>query len=226
MAMTTFPRFALLVTGAMLSAAAQGGATIDLAAEASRPAVNDMVLATVYAEANGANPADLAKRVNLEIAEALKVIKSKPAISVKSGQQSSFPIYNQAQKIEGWRMHAELILESSDLAAVSEIIGRLQQMKLVISQVGQQPSPATKRQVEDEATRDAIRAFQSRAEVVAGVFGKPYRIKQLSVQQNGGIAPMHMLRGGRMAMAADAAPIEAGESLISTTVSGQIELLD
>lgn len=226
MAMTTFPRFALLVTGAMLSAAAQGGATIDLAAEASRPAVNDMVLATVYAEANGANPADLAKRVNLEIAEALKVIKSKPAISVKSGQQSSFPIYNQAQKIEGWRMHAELILESSDLAAVSEIIGRLQQMKLAISQVGQQPSPATKRQVEDEATRDAIRAFQSRAEVVAGVFGKPYRIKQLSVQQNGGIAPMHMLRGGRMAMAADAAPIEAGESLISTTVSGQIELLD
>jgi predicted secreted protein len=226
MAMTTFPRFALLVTGAMLSAAAQGGATIDLAAEASRPAVNDMVLATVYAEANGANPADLAKRVNLEIAEALKVIKSKPAISVKSGQQSSFPIYNQAQKIEGWRMHAELILESSDLAAVSEIIGRLQQMKLAISQVSQQPSPATKRQVEDEATRDAIRAFQSRAEVVAGVFGKPYRIKQLSVQQNGGIAPMHMLRGGRMAMAADAAPIEAGESLISTTVSGQIELLD
>jgi predicted secreted protein len=226
MAMTTFPRFALLVTGAMLSAAAQGGATIDLAAEASRPAVNDMVLATVYAEANGANPADLAKRVNLEIAEALKVIKSKPAISVKSGQQSSFPIYNQAQKIEGWRMHAELILESSDLAAVSEIIGRLQQMKLAISQVSQQPSPATKRQVEDEATRDAIRAFQSRADVVAGVFGKPYRIKQLSVQQNGGIAPMHMLRGGRMAMAADAAPIEAGESLISTTVSGQIELLD
>jgi predicted secreted protein len=99
-------------------------------------------------------------------------------------------------------------------------------MKLAISQVSQQPSPATKRQVEDEATRDAIRAFQSRAEVVAGVFGKPYRIKQLSVQQNGGIAPMHMLRGGRMAMAADAAPIEAGESLISTTVSGQIELLD
>lgn len=226
MAMTTSSRFALLVSGAMLSAAAQAGATIDLAAEASRPAANDMVLATVYAEANGANPADLAKRVNLEIAEALKVIKSKPAISVKSGQQSSFPIYNQAQKIEGWRMHAELILESSDLAAVSEIIGRLQQMKLAISQVGQQPSPATKRQVEDEATRDAIRAFQSRAEVVAGVFGKPYRIKQLSVQQNGGIAPMHMLRGGRMAMAADAAPIEAGESLISTTVSGQIELLD
>ena len=226
MAMTTFPRFALLVTGAMLSAAAQGGATIDLAAEASRPAVNDMVLATVYAEANGANPADLAKRVNQEIAEALKVIKSKPAISVKSGQQSSFPIYNQARKIEGWRMHAELILESKDLAAVSEIIGRLQQMKLGVSQVSQQPSPTTRKQVEEESTRDAIRAFQSRAEVIAGVFGKPYHIKQLSIQQAGGMTPMPMLRGGRMAMAAEPAPIEAGESLISTTVTGQIELRD
>lgn len=226
MAMTTSSRFVLLISGAMLSAAAQAGATIDLAAEASRPAANDMVLAAVYAEANGANPAELAKKVNLKIAEALKVIKSKPAISVKSGQQSSFPIYNQAQKIVGWRMHAELLLESRDLVAVSEIIARLQQMKLAVSQLSQQPSPATRKQVEDESTRDAIRAFQSRAEVVAGVFGKPYSIKQLSVQQSGGMAPMPMLRGSQMAMAADAAPIEAGESLISTTVSGQIELLD
>lgn len=219
-------RILLLLSSLVSAALSQAATTIDLSAEAGRPAANDMVLATVYAEANGANPAELARRVNQEIAEALKVIKGHPAISVKSGQQNSVPIYSQARKIEAWRMHAELILESRDIAAVSELLARLQQMKLAVSQVHQQPSPATRKQVEDESTRDAIRAFQNRADVVASVFGKPYRIKQLSIQQNGSMAPMPMLRGGRMAMAADAAPIEAGESLISTTVSGQIELAD
>lgn len=219
-------RILLSLSSLVFSALAHAATTIDLSAEASRPAVNDTVLATVYAEEDGANPAELAWRINQEIAEALKVIKSQPAISVKSGQQNSVPIYSQARKIEAWRMHAELILESRDIAAVSEMLGRLQQMKLAVSQVHQQPSPATRKQVEDESTRDAIRAFQNRAELVAGVFGKPYRIKQLSIQQNGSVAPMPMWRGARMAMVADAAPIEAGESLISTTVSGQIELAD
>lgn len=55
--------------------------------------------------------------------------------------------------------------------------------------------------------------------------GAQNRIKQLGIQQNGGMAPMPMLRAGA-AKFADAAPIEAGESVLSTTVSGQIELLE
>ncbi len=218
----------VLLVGALFSAAALAGTTVDLSAEASRPAANDMVRATVFAEASGSNPAELARRVNQDITEGLKVIKAKPGISVKSGRQSTFPVYAQNQKIESWRMHSELVLESRDAAAVSELLGQLQQMRLAVSGVSQLPTPETRRKVEDEATREAIGAFRQRAAVVAEVFGKPYKIRHLSIQQSGQMPPMPMLRAGRAAMAADAAPmpLEAGESLVTTNVSGQIELAD
>lgn len=216
-----------LLLGALLSSAATAGVTVDLTAEASRPAANDMVRATVYAEASGNTPADLARRVNHDIAEALKTIKAKPGIAVKSGRQSTFPVYAQNQKIDSWRMHSELVLESRDAAAVSELLGQLQQMRLAVSSVNQLPTPETRRKVEDEATREAIAAFRQRAAVVADVLGKPYKIRHLSVQQSGQMPPTPMLRASR-AMAAEAAPLplEAGESLITTNVSGQIELAD
>ena len=218
----------VLLTGALLCTTAGAATTVDLTAEASRPAANDMVRATVFAEASGNNPAELARRVNQEIAEGLKIIKAKPGVTVKSGRQSTFPVYGQNQKIDSWRIHSELILESRDVAAVSELLGQLQQMRLAVSGVNQLPTPETRRKVEDEATRDAIAAFRQRAAVVAEVLGKPYVIRHLSVQQSGQMPPMPMLRASR-AMAAEAAapiPLEAGESLVTTTVSGQIEVAD
>ena len=89
------------------------------------------------------------------------------------------------------------------------------------------PAPETRRKVEDETTRDAIRAFQSRAAVAADQLGKAWKIKQLNIQQ-GGSMPMPVMRAGRGAMMAEAAPapLEAGESQVTTTISGQIELAD
>ena len=218
---------ATLLVGCCGSISAQAGALVDLSAEASRPAANDMVRASVYSEVSGKNPAELAQRVNADVAEALKFIHTKAGVAVKSGQQSTYPVYGQAQKIDGWRMRSELVLESKEQASVSDLLGKLQQMRLAVGDVSLLPSPETRRKVEDEATREAIRAFQSRAAVIAEQLGKGWKIKQLNVQQGGGM-PMPMMRASRAAMVADAAPapLEAGESLVTTHVSGQIELAD
>ena len=156
-----------LLLGSLAATAAQAGALVDLAAEASRPAANDMVRASVYSEVSGKNPAELAQRVNADIAEALKLIRTKSGVSVKSGQNSTYPLYNQGQKIDGWRMRSELVLESKDQGSVSELLGKLQQMRLAVGDVSMLPSPETRRKVEDESTREAIRAFQNRAAVRA-----------------------------------------------------------
>mgnify|MGYP000997205538 FL=1 len=217
-----------LLLSSLAVTAAQAGALVDLAAEASRPAANDMVRASVYSEVTGKNPAELAQRVNADIAEALKLIRTKSGVSVKSGQNSTYPLYNQGQKIDGWRMRSELVLESKDQGSVSELLGKLQQMRLAVGDVSMLPSPETRRKVEDESTREAIRAFQNRAAVIAEQLGKGWKIKQLNVQQ-GGQMPMPMMRAARgVMMAAEAAPapLEAGESLVTTNVSGQIELAD
>jgi predicted secreted protein len=221
----TFPA---IIAGAAVATTAFAGPTIELTAEASRPAANDMVRATVYAEVTGSNPAELARRVNQEIAEGLRVAKARSGISVKSGRQDTGPIYGKDRRIEAWRMHAELVIESRDTAAVSELIGQLQQMRLAVAGVAQFPAPETRRKAEDEATREAIANFRSRAAVVADTLGKPYTLRHLNVMQ-GGQTPMPMMRAPRMAMeaaSAPPAPLEAGESLVTTTVSGKVELAD
>lgn len=218
----------ILLLAACSAGVAQAGAQVDLAAEASRPATNDMVRATIYSEASGTNPADLARQVNGNIAEALKIIREKKGVTVKTGNQSTYPIYTQARKIDGWRMRSELQMESKDFGAVSELLGRLQQMRLAVGDITQMPSPETRRQVEDEAMRDAIGAFRNRAAVVAEQLGKGWKIKQMHINQGGG-SPVPILRAARTAMlAAEAAPapIEAGESTITTQITGQIELDD
>lgn len=216
-----------LILGGLAVVPAEAGTVIDLSAEASLPAPNDMVRATLFSEASGSNPGDLARRVNAEIAEALKVARSRSGVKVQSGQQGTYPVYSQGQKIESWRMRSEIVLESKDQAAVSALIGQLQGMRLAVAGVQLMPSPETRRQVGDDAIREAIHAFQQRAALVAGELGKSWKIRQMNVNQ-GGFMPTPMLRGVRMAAMADAAPapLEAGESQVSANVSGQIELAD
>lgn len=211
----------------LAAASAQAGTLVDLAAEASRPAINDQLTAVVYVETQGSDPAEIARRVNQEIAGASKLIRGRSGVSVKSGNQSTWPVYGRDQVIEHWRMRSELIIESRDLAAVSGLIGELQQRRLAVGRISQTPAPETRRKVEDEATRDAIQAFRARAEVIAATLGKGWKIRQLSVSQQGGISPVPVFRAAR-AMVAEAAPapLEAGETLLTTTVSGQIELDD
>lgn len=197
---------------------------VELSAEASRPAANDLIRATVAAEASGTTPGELARQVNSLIAEALKTAKAYPGIKTQNSGATSYPVYAKNGKIESWRMRSELALESSDSAALSELLGRLQQ-NLGVSGLVLQPSAETRKKVEDQAMIDAIGAFKARASVVAEALGKTYRITQLTVNTSGRTA-QPMVRGAVRAMAVDAAPmpVEAGESQVTATVSGQIEL--
>lgn len=198
--------------------------TVDLAVEASRPAPNDLMRATVAAEANGATPAALSKQVNGMIDEALKTAKTYPAVKTQSSGTSTYPVYAKGGKIESWHMRSELSLESADAAALSELLGRLQ-ASLGVSSLIALPSPETRKKAENEAMLEAIAAFKARAQAVADTLGHPYRITQISINTSGRI-PQPVFRAMAKSMAAEAAPMpmEAGESQVSASVSGQIEL--
>ncbi len=220
------PVAALLL--AALGAPAQAGPLIELSVEASRPAANDLLRASVYAEASGTNPAELARKINRDIGEALGLVRAYPAVTVKTGQQNTYPVYGQDQKLDSWRVRSELLLEAKDAAALSELLGQLQAQHLALGHLRQLPAPATRAAAENEATRDAIADFRTRAGLIAAQFGKPYKIKQLTVHQQGSPPPVPMFRAAKSMLAADAAPLPfaAGESEVVTRVSGQIELAD
>ena len=217
--------FALLMMQPALADNATGRATlIDLSTEASHAPTNDLIRATMLAEASGAKPGDLARLVNAQIGEALKVAKSYQSVKTKSGSTNSYPVYAKGGKIESWRMRSELVLESSDTAAISELVGKLQG-SLGIANLALQPSPETRKTAEDQAILSAIDAFKARATMIAGSFNKTYRIKQLNVSTNGRIAqPMYRAAAKTMSYDSEAIPMESGESQISATVCGQIEL--
>lgn len=203
--------------------------TVDFSAEASQAAVNDLAVAVLYAEHHGPNPAAVAREVNRHIAAALQTASAHADIKAQSGNTSTWPVYAKdgQGRIESWRMRSEIQLESGNLAAMSELIGTLQ-ASLALSQIVMQPAPETRRAAIDEATVAALRAFERRAALIAGSFGKRYRIASLSVGDSGTQPPPIMPRMRAAAMVAEAAPapLEGGESMVSVHVNGRIELLD
>ncbi len=227
-------KFAVLLVIILLSFSANLGFTaedakpkgtlIDLSADASKSAPNDMGRATVYTEATGTNPAELSKRINTTISAALKTAAAYEKVKTRSGGIHTYPNYGKDGRITGWRMRSELLLESRDMAALSELLGRLQE-NLAVGQLVLLPSPETRKKAEDEAMLEAIAAFQAKAKLVADTLKKTYRIRQMNINSAGQPPIMPMMRSSRMAVSEAApAPIEAGESMVSVTVSGQIEL--
>ena len=213
---------AALLAAAPLHAAepvAAQATTIELSAEASRAAPNDLATAVLFAERNGPNPAAVAREVNRDIAAALEIARTRADIKVQSGNTSTWPVHAQDGKgrIEAWRMRSEIRLESRNLAAMSELVGELQ-ASLALAHISMQPAPETRRKVVDEATVDALRAFEQRAALIAGALGRKHRIAHLAVGDSGFQPPMPRMRAAAMVAEAAAAPLEGGESQILSLI--------
>lgn len=220
------PAGAALATSAA-NAERDEGRTVEFAVEATRAAPNDQAVATLYVEQSGADAAALASRVNRAIAAALDTARGYTDIKVQSGSTSTWPVYDKnGSKIEAWRMRSEIRLETRNVAALSELIGKLQG-SLAVSQLNMQPSAETRRKATDEATVDAIRAFEQRAALISSSLGKRYRLRHINISDSGGRPPVYArMRAAPVMAEAASAPLEGGESEIGVTINGRIELID
>jgi predicted secreted protein len=203
--------------------------TVEFSTEASRAAPNDLVVAGLYVERSGGDPAALAREVNRAVAAALETARAYGSVKTQSAGTSTWPVYGKEGRgrIDAWRMRSEIRLESREVGAMSELIGKLQS-SLALSHVTMQPAPDTRRKAADEATVDAIRAFEQRAGLIAGALGKRYRLHQMSIAESGSHPPIYARMRAAPAMMAEAAPapLEGGESLVGVTITGRIEILE
>lgn len=205
------------------------GTLIDFRVEIQRAVANDLGRASAYVELTGSDPAEVARKVKAIIAEGLATAKNQPGITVKSGGTHTYPIYGKTGRvIENWRMRSELLIESRDAAALSNALGQLQGKGLAIGNIVFLPAPETRRQAEDDATLEAIEAFNAKAARIASSLKRPYKIRQMSVNAGGQFPPPYPVVRSVATMSAEAAqmPVEAGESHVTVNVSGQIELID
>jgi predicted secreted protein len=191
--------------------------SVELSSEASRPAANDLMQATLSAEVSGSTPGELSQRINQTVANALALAKSYPTVKVQSGGTNTYPIYAENGSIKSWSMRSNILLESGDVPALSELLGKLQ-ASLAVSSLRLLPSPETRRKAEDAAILEAVALFEARAKLLADARGRSYRIETLSIDSGRRAVPMSL------AVRAAPMPVESGESMISVSVSGKVEI--
>jgi predicted secreted protein len=193
--------------------------------ESSRDVANDWIQAVVGVTDEDVDSARLADRVNATMARAMAVAKAAPAVRVKSGGYATHPVH-QDGKLRRWRASQDLVLESSDVDAVTALVGKLQN-ELQLRSIGFSISPERRRATEDELIAEALTAFKARAKIVRENLGAShYEIVVLSINTQGS-APLRPVFAETRAMGTSkVAPpaLEGGTSRLSVHVNGTIEL--
>lgn len=202
---------------------------VNLSEQAETEIRNDLMVASLSSQHQGRNVARLAERVNQEIGEAVKTLKNTPGIKVSTQNYRTQPVYDKS-KITAWRVSQSIRLESTDSKLLGEVLGTLQE-NLKLQSLGYQVSPQERRRHVDEVLRTALQRFKNRAQLIAGEMNKKgWRLVRLNIN-DGGAAPVPMMRAemmSDMAMMKMRQPvsIESGTSRLTVQVSGEVELLD
>ncbi len=198
---------------------------VGLNAQAEREIPNDLLSATLAAEAEGADPAQIADGVNRTMQRALATALTYKSVKAQSAGYQTFPVYDK-NRVARWRVRQELRLESGDFAAATELIGKLQ-ATLVIAGLNLSVSGESRRKAENALIADALAAFDERARVVRDAMkAKGYRMRDLQVSTGGAPPPRPMLSMARQMSAESVAQpaIEPGSTRILVTVSGTVQL--
>lgn len=198
---------------------------ISLDADARREVANDLMRAALFAEMNDADAARLANNINNKMHEAKKLAGAYPGIRFSAGDNQTYPVYDQKNRMTGWRSRAEVRLECRDFRQCSELIGKLQGF-LQLGSWEFTIADETRQRVESELTTEAIAAFRGKAEVVSKAFkSKSYRIVNMALNSRMPYAPrMAYAKAG--VMAAEAAPpmADGGTGSVMVTVNGSIQV--
>ncbi|MEO8144979.1 MAG: SIMPL domain-containing protein [Betaproteobacteria bacterium] len=198
---------------------------VTLEAQAEREVANDLLTATLAAEAEGADPAQLADGVNRAMQRALTAALAYKSVKAQSAGYQTIPVYEK-NRVTRWRVRQELRLESGDFAAATELIGKLQ-ANLMIVGMTQSVSGDTRRKAENALIGEALAAFDERARVVRDAMkAKGYRVRDLRVSA-GGTPPRPVFAMQARAMSSESVgqpAVEPGSTRILITASGTIQL--
>ena len=156
---------------------------IALRAEVSQEVARDLMIVTLYSEAQDADPAKLAAQITTTMNKALGQARQVKDITLRQGSHNSYPIYDtKGQKITGWRERAELRLESSDFAALSKLTGEMLG-DLKMAGMDFAIADPTRKTSEDALLKDAVNAFKARAQLATDALGgKGYKIVNLNLK--------------------------------------------
>lgn len=216
----------LILAAWLLLAPALASATVlNLETQASAKVANDEMTVSLAAVRTGPSAAPLNEAVLSTLNDAVKTAKAVPGIKVRLGGVTTNPDWRDG-KPAGWQVRGELVLNSGDIKALSELIGRLGE-KLQIVGVNFGLSQETRLAQETRLLDEAAARFRARSAAAVKAFGyQRYEIEELALNQPMPPRPMMQSMDERAVSVASASPLpaEGGESEVVVSVSGRIKM--
>lgn len=167
--------------------------------------------------------AQVRQALEAALAEARKAARP-GAVEVRTGNFSLMPRWSPKGTGQGWVGQAELVVEGRDMAAVSQLVGRITTM--TVARTAYSLSRERREQADVELTAQAVSQFRQRAERAARLFGfGGWSLRE--VQIHGGDAALPsaaLMRSSAVAAGGEALPVEAGKAQVTVTVSGSVQL--
>lgn len=206
-------------------ASLEDGFTVHLTAWAEEEAANDLLIASLSVERTGPDSVHLAATVTDIMGQALAEAGNYPQVKAGTTAYSTQPVYQrrdgQSERV-GWRIRQTLRLESTEVEATTELIGRLQALDLQLAGLSFSVSPARREAMRESLTAAALDAWQAKAETaIKRLGGQVWRPHELKIQDEQ-YQPIQPLMRADIALAGEAAApaVEAGTSQVRVTVSG------
>jgi predicted secreted protein len=219
---------ALVLPAVSLADSEQVRDQVSFQVEVGRDVENDRVIAILNVTAEALKPAKLADTINSTMSWAVEQASVNQEVKSRSGAYQTYPVYED-KKIVRWRGRQELQLESQDVDALSELVGTLQS-RLQMHSLQFSVSPHKRRQVEEELTEQALKAFQQRAELIRkSLDAQSYMLIEVNVHTAGQDRPIPIVRAEAASMMSRSSvkppAMEQGTSHVSVQASGKIRLL-
>lgn len=193
----------------------------------------DLLQVTLFYQVEGKELTELNKTITERLNKAVSLVKEKSAVEIKGNSRSTNVRYDNQSKKNGWIERAELVLESKDFQALSEIISGLDGV-MAVEDMRAAISTEKLMKVENELTQAAIEKFKKKATLIQDSLQmKNYRILDLdisSANEQAPIRPYAAPRMGKMVMLsseseADATFLENGKETVRVRANARIELL-
>lgn len=202
---------------------------LNLDAQAYIEVEQDTVIITLQATRQSSEQEVVTKDLSQTVSAVLTDAKKQDKVKVSSGNYYVRPQYDQAGKVTGWEGQSQLLFESTDMAAASELAAKYQD-KMPVSNVGFTVSKKARFQAEQALMGDVVQIFNQRAQTMADALGyRHFEIKEIQLGSSGGVyrsPKSYNERGVMMAAVADSIPIDSGTEDITLSLNGAIYLLD
>lgn len=228
---------ALLAFSFVLSAradanAAQPNNVIAFNVEAERQIERDLMQVNLFYQSEGKNLSELNKTINARLNKAIGIAKQYPAVAIQGNTRNTMVQYDGKGKQSGWLARVELMLESKDSQALSDVINALNDT-LAIENISASVSDEKLTHVENELTQAVLEKFKNKALLIQNTLQmKNYRVMDLNISaaNEHNYAPVYYEPTAKSALtlsesASNAVPLENGKETVRMRVKGRIELL-